>query len=99
MKTLTFVSALFLMIGCGASNLNKSLSEVTGENIMVIRSYPANKFTALSGNTVYTYSQSSSKGSGCEIYFEVNNQNIIILTSWKGEACNSFYDDTLKPKQ
>jgi len=97
MKKSTLVLAIFLIIGCSASRLDQSLSDVTGQNIRVIRSYPTNKFTAFSGNTVYTYSQNSG-GSSCEIFFEVNKQNIIILTSYKGEACNSFYNSILKPK-
>jgi hypothetical protein len=96
---LGFVLAMFLIIGCSAAELNQSLSDVTGQNIRVIRSYPINKFTAFSGNTVYTYSQNSKGGSSCEIFFEVNKQNTIILTSYRGEACNSFYDSTLKPGQ
>lgn len=93
--TLALVLSIFFMIGCsGAASLKKSLSDVTGQNISVIRSYPTNKFVANNGNTVYTYSQTNQGGSSCEIYFEVNNQNIIILPSYKGDACNSFYNIT-----
>ncbi len=99
MKNIMLVSAIFLMNGCGgAETLKQSLSDVTGKNIKAIGSYPTNKFTALNGNTVYTYSQSSRKGAICEIFFEVNKQDTIILASYKGSACNSFYSDVLKPK-
>lgn len=98
MKKLMLLAAAILITGCGAAELNKSLADVTGQNISVIRSYPSSKFTAINGNTVYSYSQNIKPGSMCEIFFEVNNQNTIVLTSYKGEACNSFYNDTLKPK-
>lgn len=98
MKKITLAVAVSLMAGCSAAELNQSLAAVTGQNIGVIRTYPSNKFTAFSGNTVYSYSNTTKPGSTCEIFFEVNNQNTIVLTSYKGEACNSFYNDTLKPK-
>jgi len=98
MKKLTLVVVIFLIMGCSAAELKQSLSDVTGQNISVISSYPTNKFTAISGNTVYTYAQNSRKEASCEIFFEVNKQNTIILTSYKGEGCNSFYESVLKPK-
>ena len=97
MKKLTLVVAIFLIMGCSAAELKQSLSDVTGQNIRVIRSYPANKFTAISGNTVYSYTQNSKRETSCEIFFEVDKQNTIILTSYKGQACNSFYESVLKP--
>ena len=99
MKKLTLGLAILLIISCSsAGELKQSLSEVKGQNIRVIRSYPTKKFTALSGNTVYEYSEHSGSSISCDIFFEVNKQDIIILPSYKGDACNSFYNNVLKPK-
>ena len=98
MKNVVLVLCIFVVAGCSASKyLNKSLAEVKGKRISVIRSYPTSKITAINGNTVYVYKQSGEKSS-CEIFFEVNDKDIIVQTSYSGQACNSFYNATLNPR-
>lgn len=90
-------SATTMMAGCGKSELNKSLHDITGQSIERLRSYPTGYSTAINGNKVYMYSRYHG-AAGCDIFFEVNNQNTIVKTSYKGEACNSFYQEVLKPE-
>lgn len=95
-KILVISTAMTLFAGCGAQELNQSLHDVTGQNINVIRSYPTGYTQSVDNNKVYMYSLAQ-RGVGCDIFFEVDQKNIIIKTSWKGEGCNSFYQSTLKP--
>lgn len=95
---------MLLLIGCsGTSELKESLRTIVGQNISIIKTYPINTTTSFSGNKVYTYSpvNSSDIRSGniipCEIFFEVDSNNIILLGSYKGSACNSFYNNSLNP--
>ncbi|AEF99452.1 hypothetical protein [Methylomonas methanica] len=96
MKKAVLGLTVFILVGCGASELKQSLAEVRGQNIEVIRTYPTSKLQAINGNTVYSYAQNSKQGTPCEIFFEVNEQNVIVETSYKGQGCNAFYNDTLK---
>jgi hypothetical protein len=96
MKKPILALTIFMMVGCGASELKQSLAEVTGQNIEIIRTYPTAKLQAINGNTVYSYAQNSKRGTPCEIFFEVNEQNFIVETSYKGQGCNTFYNETLK---
>ncbi len=101
---------LLALIGCSsAEELKHSFNQVSGQSISIIRSHPVRQMTAINGNTVYVYSPHSTESNNlsiqvnnnkrfpCEIFIEVNSDNMIIGTSYKGNACNSFYERTMNP--
>jgi len=98
-KILFSILCASLITACtsGKEELLKSLDQVQGNNMSVIRSYPTGYSKAINGNKVYVYSKMN-KGTVCDIFFEVDERDNILKASYKGEACNSFYNEVLKPK-